>query len=1493
MSLEFKNTRTAYPREKCIHTLFEEQVQRTPDSIAVVFENEHLTYAQLNQRANQLAHYLERLRIGPEVLVGICVERSLEMIVGLLGILKASGAYLPLDPSYPQERLTFLLEDGNVEFLLTQEHLREHLPTQGAETIALDSQWETIARESEDNPENRSTAENLAYVMYTSGSTGRPKGVCVTHRGVARLVKETNYARLSASEVFLQFAPISFDASTFEIWGSLLNGAQLVVMPPGLPSLEELGKAIKRDRVTTLWLTAGLFHQMAETQLESLSGVRQLLAGGDVLSVPHVEKVARELENCQLINGYGPTENTTFTCCHQVKTGERFEANVPIGIPISNTYVYILDGKMDQVSPGVAGELYICGDGLARGYLNDAEMTAEKFVPNPFSLEAGALMYQTGDQSRRLADGQIEFLGRIDQQVKVRGYRIELGEIESVLAQHPGVMESIVIAREDEPGGKRLVAYVVADPEYASSARSHSGHLAQWQRLYDETYSQTSTQVEPTFNTVGWNSSDTGKAIPQEEMREWLEHTVERILSLKPSNVLEIGCGTGLLLFRVAPHCRAYHGTDFSEAAIDQLNEHLERSKADLGHVTLSHGEADDFSSFQRESFDVVILNSVAQYFPDLDYLFRVLEGAVRVARPGGFVFIGDVRSLPLLEAFHASVQLSKAAPSLSKRELNNGVRKALAEEDELVIDPAFFRAVSEKLERVARVLVMPKRGRNVTGLTRFRYDVMLQVAPAAAIDTEVKWLDWRRDQLSLARLRSLLEAQADVVAISAVPNARVLPLARIVDLLHDDEALRTAAELRAELVSEQSEGIDPEDLCVLGRDNSYFVNLSWADSAADGRYDVMFTKRGGSSSSIPQSWVCKPRTGEDSRRTWKEYASQPSMKSFLTLVPDLRTFLQAKLPEYMMPAAFVVMDRLPLTANGKIDRRALPAAGQSRPTLEQAFVPPRNRTEEILVEIWGEVLGLYQIGVCDNFFELGGHSLLATQVIVRVREVFRIKLSLQSFFEAPTIAGLASKIPESEIDRSTADTISRRGMVTAPLSFGQQRLWFLSQLVPGTPVYNIPAAIRLSAEPDIRALEQSLNQLIRRHEALRTTIATVDGNPVQMIAPELVLFLTVVDLTRLAQNARPDEAQRITIQEAHRPFDLVHGPLLRSVLIKLSRHAHLLLLTMHHIVSDGWSLGILLRELGVLYDAFAARKTSPLEPLRIQYSDFVSWQREWLQGETLERQLAYWKQQLGGASYVLELPTDRPRPTVQSFAGARERLSLPSSLANELRAFSVRERVTLFMTLLAAFNVLLHRYTGQEDILVGSPIANRPRTDFEGLIGFFLNNLVFRTRLSGCSSFREVLNQVRRSAIEAYANQDVPFERLVEELRPERDVSRTPVFQVFFNLLKFSDDQIRLPGLTEESISPASVWSQPDEAWSQFDLTLYARELGEEIELILVYRTDLFEQSTTARMLRQFQTLLEDAVTRPDRPISKLSLLTDFERERLIEDFNQDFEYA
>ncbi|MDQ1592163.1 MAG: hypothetical protein QOG71_2790 [Pyrinomonadaceae bacterium] len=1067
---DFNDTRSDYPKHQTIPQLFEEQAARTPDAVALVFQDEQLTYRELNERANQLADHLRDLGVGAEVLVGLCVERSVEMIIGLMAILKAGGAYVPLDPQYPQERLSFMLADTRAPVLLTQERLVASLPAHEARVVRLDTQWDEIARRSTDNLHGLSQPENLAYISYTSGSTGRPKGVSVVHRAVVRLVKETNYVEFKAGDSFLQLAPISFDASTFEIWGSLLNGARLVVMPAPAPTLTELGAAITRHEITTLWLTAGLFNLMVDERVEDLRGVRQLLAGGDVLSAAHVRKFLRAAEGSTLINGYGPTENTTFTCCHPLTSETELERSVPIGRPISNTQTYVLDRSLQPVPVGVTGELYTGGDGLARGYLNQPALTAERFIPNPFSTDGGGRLYNTGDLARVRADGVVEFVGRRDTQVKLRGFRIELGEIESALNAHAEVRESVVVMREDANGEKRLVAYVVA-------------------------------------------------------------------------------------------------------------------------------------------------------------------EGA----------------------------------------------------------------------------------------------------------------------QL--------------------------------------------------------------------------------------------------------------PRTVE-----WQSYLKQ-------------------SLPEYMIPSAFVPLESLPLTANGKVDRRALPEpeAAQTETTGE-GFVEPRNEIESLIAGIWANVLRLERVGVHDDFFEIGGHSLLATRVMLRVQQLFGVELALWQMFERPTVAGLAAAVEAASSEGRRAPQIE--AMVRPeriPLSYAQQRLWFLDRFMPGTPLYNVYVAFELSGAPNLNALERALNEIVRRHEVLRTTFPSVHGQPAQQIAANAPLSLKLEELGDVPASERESVAAKLIAEEALRPFDLERGPLVRAVLVNKGEGS-VLLLTMHHIIADGWSLDVLSVELNALYRAFAEGRLSPLAELNIQYADYALWQRDWLRGEVLERQLDYWRQQLDGAPTVLELPADKPRPASQTFRGARHSFTIPEaareSLDANLTALSRSENATLFMTLFAAFNALLSRYSGQREILVGTPVANRSRAEVEDLIGFFSNTLALRTNLEGDPSFRQLVRRVREGALGAYAHQDVPFERLVEELAEERDLSRSPLFQVLFSL---ENTKARTGAAADLTLNTLRV----ETGTAKVDLALYMLDTEQGLRGAFEYSTDLFEAETIARLSGHFLTLLAAVAANPDLRLSEMPLLTAAERQQLLDAYN------
>ncbi|HEU4325811.1 MAG TPA: amino acid adenylation domain-containing protein [Roseiflexaceae bacterium] len=1087
---------------RCVHELFAEQAARTPGAPALVFEERRLAYAELDRRANGLAHLLCGHGIGPDSRVAICLERSAEMIVALLGILKAGAAYVPLDPTFPAERLAGMLADADARLVVTARALAHLLPA-GVVPVWLDE----LDAAHDDAPHTGVTPSHLAYVIYTSGSTGRPKGVAVEHRQVVNYVAGVSRRLdLPPGASYATVSTIAADLGNTSIYAALCGGGCLHVLgQERIADPTAMAEYMRREAVDCLKIVPS--HLRALLSGPDPAGVlprRRLVLGGEASSRELIAQLRELAPACAILNHYGPTETTVGVLTYPADSAPR-GATLPIGRPLANSQVLILDSAGQPTPVGVPGELHIGGAGVARGYLGRPELTAERFVPNPFGAEEqnqewrtengepnnvthdesnsklktqNSKLYKTGDLVRWLPEGAIEFLGRIDQQVKIRGYRIELGEIEATLRGHPDVREAAVIAREDQPGDKRIVAYVV---------------LAQ-------------------------------------------------------------------------------------------------------GPKTESTKDAKD----------------------------------------------------------------------------TNGAG-------------------------------------------------------------------------------------------------------------HEDAKLKTQ--------------------------NS-----------------------------------------------------------------KLKTYLSGRLPDYMVPAAFVVLHALPITANGKLDRRALPAP-QAAPT--QEGTAPRTPTEELLATIWADVLGLAQVGIHDNFFLAGGHSLLATQALARVRAAFGVGLPVRALFEHPTVAQLAPMLERAA--RAEAPPIVPAPPGTPrPLSFAQQRIWFLDQLDPGSSAYNIPLALRLDGPLDPVALGRSLDTVVERHESLRTTFAQADGQPAPLVRPPAAVALPLLDLRELPETERDAAVQRRVQEEAGHTFDLERGPLLRAALLALADDQHILLLTMHHIVSDGWSRGVLMREMAACYAAYAAGRTPDLAPLPIQYGDFALWQQQVLRGELLEAQLGYWRERLAGAPAALELPTDFARPAVQSFRGATLPVMLPSDLSAALARLSREAHATMFMTLLAAWSVLLARYSGQRDISVGTPIAGRTHTELEGLIGFFVNTLVLRADLEGNPSFRALLGQVRATALEAYAHQDVPFEQVVEALRPERDLSRTPLFQVMFAFQNTPQAAVALEGLRISQLDSA-------DDTAKFELSLVLNESPQGLVGALNYNTDLFREASMRRLLDSFQTLLEGIVADPDRPVERIPLLRPAAEQELL----------
>jgi amino acid adenylation domain-containing protein len=1495
VQLRFNDTAVSYPKDECVHQLFEEQARKAPDSVALAFGTSALTYAELNAKANRLAHFLREKGVGPEVLVGIAAERSIEMVVGLFAVLKAGGAYVPIDPAYPSDRIEYMLKDSKVEILLTQENLLPLLPELDPTVLCLDRDAAKWAQCPADNLDSGARADNLAYAIYTSGSTGRPKAAMNQHGAVVnrlRWMQET-YG-LDGADRVLQKTPFSFDVSVWEFFWPTMAGAVLVVAKPeGHKDSAYLADLIARERITTVHFVPSMLQAFLDEPLAAgCAPLRRVICSGEALPYELCRRFFAIFEAVELHNLYGPTECavdvTALRCVRECLANP-----VPIGKPIANTKIYIL-GSGGQLAPiGVAGELHIGGIQVGRGYLNRPELTAEKFIRDPFSDEAQARLYKTGDLARWLSNGTIEYLGRMDFQVKIRGFRIELGEIESRLAEHPQVREALVLAREDRPGNKRLVAYVTPQRDQAASEEGDSSaeKVASWQAVYESTYTDLSGAEEGLFS--GWVSSYDGKAIAIDEMREWQASTVERILALRPRRVLEIGVGTGLLLHEIAPHCESYYGTDFSEKAVEYVRRKLAKHAEYRDRVHLSRRAAHELTDMPENAFDVVVVNSVIQYFPSAGYLTRVLRQAAALLGPGGAIFVGDVRNLQLHRQFRAAIQVKKAPESIDLPLLCRHLEQSLISESELLVDPNFFVAFAAEEAKFRGADIQIRRGRAHNELTRYRYDAILRTSSSASSMGEVAADPWTVGATDLSALKEKLETERPAsLRVVGIPNARLSAEAAVWKGLERGEHV---TRLKERLESHASAALDPERFYELGEELGYRVLLTWSGGGPAGSIDAIFWDSGRDSAGQCTRELAETvdtyRPKVFPSRHLESYANTPDSKQAQNnLVQNLRAHLGTVLPEYMVPSAFVVLGAMPLNGSGKVDRKALPSPDYT-PAHEESCVAARTRTEAALVELVLAVLGLEQVSVTDNFFELGGHSLLATQLVSRIRRALDVDLPLRELFSTPVLADLAARIdelkPASLEDLPAAIPLLARG-APLPASFAQERLWFIDQLETQTSgraskVYLMSEAFEIEGRLDRACLQRALQALVDRHETLRTSLISAAGQAMQVIAPEWTLDVPLVDLSVYPEAERKGALARRLKDFAETGFDLSQGPLFRVQLAQLAKEPaeelHILMMTMHHSISDGWSMGVFMRELGELYAAFLSDQPDPLPALSVQYADYASWQRSAERTGLLAEQLEYWKNQLADLP-ALTLPFDRSRPAVETFAGGSHAIRLSAELTDALKALSRSREATLFMTLGAAFSILLRRFSNQEDIGFGVPIASRTRHDIENLIGFFVNTLVLRTKFEADLSFSDLLAQFKQTCLSAYANQDVPFEQLVSALNPVRSLSHSPLFQVMFQLQNNGDQSLRLG---DSRVTPVECTA----AVSQFDLSLDLQEKNGELYGVFEFNTDLFEPATVERLAEHFERLLIDIVSNPETSTSTLALLGEAERQQLLNEWS------
>ena len=1020
---EWNASERQVPLEESFGRLFEAQVERSGDALAVIDDRARYSYRQLNARANLIARVLRDAGVSPNCVVVLFGERSCDFLTALLGILKSGGAYLPLDLEHPPQRLAQVLTQIKSPVVLV-DRARRKLLEAALELVPQDARPAMFLLEDAlqrdlpvDNLPVLATPDDLAYVLFTSGSTGLPKGAQIEQRGmVNHLYAKVVDLGLVAGDVVAQNARQSFDISVWQLLVALLvGGCTRIYDDATARDAELLLKQVDEEGVTILEIVPSLLGAVLQglgdrlSQIPTLAKLRWLLLTGEALPPQLCREWFVYYPRIPLLNAYGPTE-CSDDVSHEPITfapGEHV-VNMPIGRPVINTQLYVLDDHLQPVPIGVPGELYVGGAGVGRGYWNAPELTGAVFLTDPFR---GGRFYRTGDLTRYLVDGRIEYLGRIDHQVKIRGFRIELGEIELALAKHPAVRQSVVVAREDAARHKRLVAYVVLEDRDAERDAAVE-RLEQWQQVWQDTYDQLGEESDASLDTIGWNDSYTRQPFRPAAMQEWIEASVRNILELGPERVLEFGCGTGMLLTRIAPYCVGYRGHDISARALDHVRASMARRPRPWRHVELAQLPAHDLGTVAPRSVDTVVINSVAQYFPSVDYLVTVLQQAVEALAPGGRIYLGDVRDLRLQEALHTSIELFGSEDEATADELRAAVRQRRDHDQELLLDPAFFLALQAKLPRISHVQVACKRGADRNELTCFRYDVVLHLErPTEALDVPV--FHWDTQELSVELVQQLLEeGQPTSLTVQDVPNARVVEAWLQSELLHAPEAAPTAADLKraaTERAERVGPAVDPEAWHGLGVSDRYHVVVSIARSGARDRYDVLLHRKDAlAAGHLPAQHL--QLVGE--ARPFAEYASRPSAAGAeQRVLASLGRFLGERLPDYMAPEAYVVLPEMPLTPNGKIDRKALPQAEGSLGKRSEAHVAPRNPVEERVAAIFGQTLGLALVGVHDNFFELGGHSLTGTQVIARLRSEFRLELALRALFETPTVAGLAEQL--------------------------------------------------------------------------------------------------------------------------------------------------------------------------------------------------------------------------------------------------------------------------------------------------------------------------------------------------------------------------------------------------------------------------------------------------------------------------------------------------
>jgi amino acid adenylation domain-containing protein/thioester reductase-like protein len=1504
---EFNNAEVSGRQGRLVHELFQEQVDQTPDAIAVSYAEERLTYRELDSKAGQLALYLRTLGVGPGRLVAICVSRRPEMVVGLLAILKAGGAYLPLDPNYPLERLQHMLRDASPHVVLTEEALKGALPPAVAQVVTLDSDsiaWKTGAA----GDAAPLSSGNLVYVIYTSGSTGKPKGTAMPHHSMVNLIEwhQRMFGQGEGQKV-LQFAALSFDVAFQEIFSTLCRGATLVLLDEWVRrDPRALAEILRSRSIDTLFVPPLVLQSLAEQCISegaAPESLRNVITAGEQLRIsPEISRFMTQLDGCQLHNHYGPTETHVVTALSLTGDPGQWPALPTIGRPISNSRVYILDSTSELVPIGVTGELFIGGAGVSQGYLKQPELTAQRFVVDPFSGESVARIYRTGDLCRWRPDGTIEYLGRNDHQVKIRGFRIELGEIEAQIVRSGRVRETVVVAREDHPGEKRLVAYVVPCSKNRvldqGSDPAVKKLVKQWQSIYDHSYDSSRVDFAPNFAV--WNSSYTGLPISEAEMGEWLQCTVARIRALKPKQALEIGCGVGLLIEQLAGECERYFGTDLSPVAIRDLRKWLATQER-LKHVDVSQSEATDLSTLGDGVFDTIIINSVTQHFPDFEYLLLVIERALDRLPETGRIFIGDVMNRDLLELFHTSVQFYKASADMPLERLKERIHRAVQGENQLVLSPEFFRLLPRRFSRIHDVEVLLRRGHFENELNAYRYDVVLHVGEARC--SMGPQMEVRYDgPPSVKRVEAQLQSESrGVLRLSTVPNRRLASARQIWDALVNAGPRECVDQVRLSLRDVSSFGEDPERLWGLGEQNGCLVTTTWNRDSHGGEFDVLFVDPRSAShlaNSEPREKV------SETEIPFVKYANDPlALTRREDLVSHLREVLASQLPSHMIPGLFVVLNALPLNPNGKLDRRALPApefgVGSNR-----EYEPPQGKVEQTLAGIWKELLRIERVGREDNFFELGGHSLLVVRMLERLRRA-GMAAEVGSVFKTPTLVALARSLEHDVRDRFvvppnliTAGCEKITPQMLPLVNLEQEQIDRIQRAIPGgaaniqdiyplTPLqegllfhhmlsheggdtYVVATLLALPSRASLNAFTAALQWVIDRHDMLRTAIMWEElPLPVQVVHRKATVQVEHLVLER---GREVIEQMRERMHPDRQKLDLRQAPLMRlQVAVDAETDRWYAILQLHHLVGDQQSLEIVFSEIGAHLDGRPPEGLS----LPVPYRNHVA--------ETLAR-----AGKGDGEVFFRSMLADVTEPTapfglldVRGSSGNIEeaREMLEGTLGRRVRTAASRLRVSVATLFHAAWGLVVSSTAGRDDVVFGTVLLGRLQGNAgaEQILGLFINTLPLRLQLADLT-IQGLVTETQQKLVDLFRCEQA-------SLAVAQRCSGVPgALPLFTALLNYRHGALRE---TQWIGAGSGIQLLASQGLTNYPVTLSVDDLGDGF--VLVAQTDrrIDPRRMATYMSTALRSLVDALQDAPETPALAVRVLPAEEWMQVIEGFN------